>query len=302
MLVTFDLDGVLQVNPFGKGVFPDVTRKIAPYALAGTGTPPEPQVLQATAERVLQMILENARQRIHAGRLVEAYDWDSVVAEVAQAIGCPLSFVLPEIIRTYCQPGYIRLYDHAHTALQYLASQGADLMIVTNGFDAYQYPVIEALGIAHYFRERFTPERVGTAKPMPQIFETAWEAHLRRHKPSASHPQGLGPGARPAMHIGDTLVHDIYGAHRAGFTGVWVQERLPDSLAASRPWDRPQQEATKQLIETALATMYDRGAYGELDDSLLRPRYIISDLSEIPSVFDHFRNQNLPLHSKKSVI
>ena len=79
VLVTFDLDGVLMQNPFRRGVFPHVVRALEPYAsaIAARETGADP------ARLVLQLIIDEARQRLLDGRMVEAYDWDDIVARVA---------------------------------------------------------------------------------------------------------------------------------------------------------------------------------------------------------------------------
>ena len=76
--ISFDLDGVLQQNPFRLGVFPHVCRALAPFIGAEE---PEPE----TAVR--RLILGEAKRRLLDGRHVEAYDWDDIVARVANALG-----------------------------------------------------------------------------------------------------------------------------------------------------------------------------------------------------------------------
>ena len=79
--------------------------------------------------------------------------------------------------------------------------------MISNGFAAYQEPVLEALGLLGYFDAVITPERAGAAKPEPQIFAAA---------------------GRLDLFVGDTLVHDILGANQAGVPSAWLPPRPID--------------------------------------------------------------------------
>lgn len=223
-LVSFDLDGVLQRNPFHAGrpdgVFGHIQRELAPHA----GGDPE----EAFRE-VLRQILAEHRARMQAGRYVEAYDWDDVVRRVAEGLGYPGRLDVPALVRQYVQvPGMVWLYPGARECLQALTDRGHTLVTVTNGYRVYQEPILVQLGIRDYFAAMVTPEAVGTTKPLPEIFRAA------------------EPLGSPRIHVGDTLPHDVAGPRRAGWMAVYIvqpgvsgYEAVPDGVRDLPPWWRP---------------------------------------------------------------
>ena len=102
MLITFDLDGVLQVNPFGRGVFPEVCGEIGETLVTKSG-----QELETASKKVMQMIREESRRRLLAGGYVAAYDWDDIVLTVAKLVGSPARFDVEQLVIKYCTPDYI---------------------------------------------------------------------------------------------------------------------------------------------------------------------------------------------------
>lgn len=223
-LVSFDLDGVLQRNPFHTGrpdgVFGHIQRELAPYL----GGDPDEAYREA-----LRQILAEHRARMQAGRYVDAYDWDDMVKFVAERYGYPGRLDVPALVRHYVKvPGMVWLYPGAKECLQALQDLGHTLVTVTNGYRVYQEPILVQLGIRDYFAAMVTPEAVGTMKPMPAIFRAA---------------ESLGS---PRIHVGDTLPHDVAGPHRAGWLSIYiVQERasgyeeLPPESRDLPPWQRP---------------------------------------------------------------
>lgn len=264
-LVSFDLDGVLQRNPFhtGKpeGVFAHIQRELAPYM----GGDPEDAFREA-----LRQILEEHRSRMAAGRYVEAYDWDDMVRLVAERHGYPGRIDVPALVRHYVKlPGMVWLYPGAEACLQALREAGHALVTVTNGYRVYQEPILVQLGIRDYFAAMVTPEAVGTMKPMPAIFQAA------------------EPLGSPCIHVGDTLPHDVAGPHRAGWQSIYiVQERaagyeeLPPEARGLPPRHRPAVAAEwlRQRLER------DRVLNGNppVDFEECIPEAIVTSLAEVP--------------------
>ncbi|HYG60516.1 MAG TPA: HAD family hydrolase [Symbiobacteriaceae bacterium] len=225
MLVSFDLDGVLQRNPFHSssphGVFGHIKRELGPYA--GHSDP------EAAANAALEMVLAEHQRLMHSGLLVEAHDWDAILDTVITRLGYPGRLNVADLVTEYCEkPGLVWLYEGAQECLQQLTAAGHTLVTITNGFRCYQEPVLRKLGILAQFCAVITPEAVGAAKPQAPIFQAA-EAF-----------GGKG------IHIGDTLPHDIAGAKRAGWRGIYVVQpgapgysELDPTLAPLLPWERP---------------------------------------------------------------
>jgi putative hydrolase of the HAD superfamily len=117
-----------------------------------------------------------------------------------------------ETVATYWQHRLLncRVYPDVLPVLQGLAGQ-FQLSVLTNGAPAMQRAKFAATGLTPFFRHVFVGGEFHRGKPDPAIFRAALEA----------------AGCRPdqAVHIGDSLVHDIAGAHRVGIHSVWLNRK-----------------------------------------------------------------------------
>jgi putative hydrolase of the HAD superfamily len=87
--------------------------------------------------------------------------------------------------------------------------------MITNGPADIQRPKIELLEIAAHFPVIIVSGEVGVWKPDPGIFAIALER--------------AGHDAADAIYVGDSVHHDIPGAHAAGMRSVWINR-------AGRDW------------------------------------------------------------------
>lgn len=224
-LISFDLDGVLQRNPFqgGRpdGVFGHIRRELAPFTgLSG---------LEAE-EAALKLVYGEHKARLNAGQMVAAFDWDDIVVTVGKRIGYTGKMDVAALVTHYAKnPELCWSYPGAAECLETLTAQGHTLITVTNGFRCYQEPVLRQLGLLQYFQAMVSPEVAGAAKPQVEIFKAA---------------EAYGPA--PRIHVGDTLPHDVAGAKRAGWKAVYLLQmknvgatELPAELAALPPAQRP---------------------------------------------------------------
>ena len=99
----------------------------------------------------------------------------------------------------------IELYDDTLTTLEGLAGRYR-VGLTSNG---NTYP--ERFGLADYFDFVLISEECGFAKPDPRIYHEA----LRRG--------GCAPGE--AVHVGDSLIHDVQGAQEVGIYAVWLNRQ-----------------------------------------------------------------------------
>ena len=267
LLITFDLDGVLQQNPFGKGVFPEVCGKIGETLVSREGL-----TVDEAAKTVMTMIRDEAKRRLTSRDYVGAYDWDDIVLVAAKAAGSPARFDVEQLVVKYCTPDYIFPYPYAFEVLSELSGLGVRLAVVTNGFYKYQNPVMEGIGLRHFFPDFITPEMVGTVKPFSGIFQAAirGEYSLR-------------------LHVGDTIIHDVWGAQMSGFDPIWmVKERdLPEHLLTLAPWERPHRPEIRPVIAKAFDADLHPGAYPDVTADDCRPAYVITDLREILAVVEY---------------
>ena len=81
-----------------------------------------------------------------------------------------------------------------------------DLHVITNGFEVVQHHKIKNSGLASYFQNIITAEKVGYKKPNPIIFEYALDQ-------SKTIPEN-------SLMIGDSLEADIMGALNKGIQAI----------------------------------------------------------------------------------
>ncbi|HXG53688.1 MAG TPA: HAD-IA family hydrolase [candidate division Zixibacteria bacterium] len=130
------------------------------------------------------------------------------------------------------------LYPEVPETLAALRGRGLTLAVISN-FDSRLHGVLRGLGVAPYLENVYVSAEVGYAKPAPEIFAAALEAH------------GLEP--RSAVHVGDSEENDLAGAVQAGLAGVLVDRRTDGSAA-------PVAGGTRIHSLRELLPLLDRGA------------------------------------------
>jgi len=139
--------------------------------------------------------------------------WRQVVRRVFEGMDFPRFEAFFEALYTYFGEGEAwRLYPETQAVLENLQGKGCRLGIISN-FDSRLHAICAALGIASYFDCMVFSSREGFAKPAPGIFRRALK-HL-----------ALAP--YEAVHVGDSLLHDVEGAKKAGLKAVWLQRSGP---------------------------------------------------------------------------
>ncbi|HYF90817.1 MAG TPA: HAD family hydrolase [Symbiobacteriaceae bacterium] len=270
-LISFDLDGVLQRNPFHgtrpDGVFGHLSRELMPDD-PKTG---------------LQLIYDEHTRRLHAGHLVEAHDWDGIVATVAARVNYTGTISVTQLVTEYCdKPNMVWHYLGAPEILQALRDAGHTLVMLTNGFRCYQEPVVRKIGLWDFFTAMISPEMAGAAKPEPGIYRVA-EAY----------------GSGPFIHIGDTLPHDVAGAKRSGWKAIYVVQpgapgatELPPDLAALAPWERPAAGMDWLRHRFDLDRRWHGFPPAELEECI--PDAIVAKLPEIPETVSQLVSRQAP--------
>ena len=98
------------------------------------------------------------------------------------------------------------------TVLQELAGRGLRLGLFSNAtHDPFIQHVVDRLGFRPFLDPILSSAGVGVRKPDPAAFAPCLAAW------------GLPAGS--VVVVGDSLEHDILGAHRAGMRGVWYRSR-----------------------------------------------------------------------------
>ena len=154
-----------------------------------SGSDPKTHSLLGTMERIVKSYSEFIKQlgvEIHVGQIT----WELLQSE-----------------HSLFGANNAILYDDTIPTLKLLKEDGYKLAIVSN-WDTPLFPLLERLGIAHYF-DTITAshdERVRSAKPDPHIFNYTLAA--------------VGVSAEEVVHVGDTYEADIIGAKNAGIRPI----------------------------------------------------------------------------------
>ena len=255
--ISFDLDGTVIVNAFNAGVAPRLRDNLR-------GAPGLAHLAADKAdETVTAAVTQVFRGRIASGRYVDAYDWDSIYAEVCERFGgSPLD--VRSLYREMTQmEGLLRLMPGAREGLEQLRQTGFELVVVTNGHHCYQWPVLEAVGIADLFTHVITPDRSGYAKPDPRIFESV-------------------PGL--VAHVGDTLLADIAGANLAGLTSVMLLDPMPEHLVALSAEERPRTDRFATYLKESLTRLPLRDHYPHATLEMCLPDAVVASMPEAAEV------------------
>jgi FMN phosphatase YigB (HAD superfamily) len=203
-------------------------------------------------------------RRLAAGEFVAAWNWQDIYEEVSRGFaGQPVPDVAT-IIREACRlEDTIALLPGAWTGLQRLVREGVRVVAVTNGYHAYQWPVLETLGVATFFEAVITPDVAGFAKPDPRVF-------------------GLIPGLR--AHVGDVLLHDVLGANLAGLTSIWLHTDLPEPIAALAPRERASAPGFATFLTETLDASRYRRFHPEASPAACTPDVVVRDVDEAAEV------------------
>jgi putative hydrolase of the HAD superfamily len=124
------------------------------------------------------------------------------------------------------------IYPETLQTLEMLKTLEIELAIISN-FDSRLYPVLQALGIAHWFQSVTISTQVGAAKPDAKIFEVA----------IAKHPYL----PTQAWHVGDSWSEDYEGSTAAGLQGIWLNRNGANLSAPSPNLTRSNAKATEVL-------------------------------------------------------
>jgi putative hydrolase of the HAD superfamily len=170
------------------------------------------------------MLAEMAYYRAHHD---EAVDWEALkdlrrrcaaVVQEQLATSLPLEDVLDALL------GAIRFrpYPEVPDVLARLREGGARLAVVSN-WDVSLHDVLERTALRPLVDAVAISAELGVAKPDPAIFRAALER--------------LGAPADGALHVGDSLEHDVAGARAAGIDAVLVTRngtQAPEGVRAVR--------------------------------------------------------------------
>jgi putative hydrolase of the HAD superfamily len=124
-----------------------------------------------------------------------------------------------ELFQYFADSAAWTLYPEVPETLAALKQRGLLLQVISN-FDSRLIGILGGLGVGDLFDGIFVSTRVGFAKPDRRIFQAALRA------------RGLEP--YEALHVGDSLTHDVHGATDAGMKALLVDRSAQPDLAAAQ--------------------------------------------------------------------
>lgn len=276
-------------NPFNLYVLPKIAALLSPYLtddhpfhppVDAKGNPLSPLPEQITTPGVdakgrviIAAILAETVEPMRAGFSPAAFDWDAAVRSVAYKLGYYEALSVVELVEEGCRLGCVSAYPHAKTTLEELTGAGATLVALTNGFTCYQRPVLQALGLLHYFKAVVTPTEAGVSKPAAGIFQAARRA------------VGL-PENWPAIHVGDSVICDIAGGNAAGMQVIWVNTTLPAAVRAKAAWERPWHPELAPHLYQVMQREFVYPIYQPTPQQLI-PDAVVSDMAEVPAAITY---------------
>ena len=129
--------------------------------------------------------------------------------------------------------------------------QSFHLSLLTNGAPSMQRAKVQAAGIDSFFQHIFVGGEFAQGKPAALIFTAALQAAVCRPE--------------EAVHIGDSLWHDVAGAQKSGIHTVWLNRK-----------DHPRQEQVQDRAQ-------------DVSDSSPQPDFEIVSLTDLPACLDHLQ-------------
>ncbi|NLJ80083.1 MAG: HAD hydrolase-like protein, partial [Firmicutes bacterium] len=195
------------------------------------------------------------------------YDWDDIIRSVSASFQMEWELSVADLVEKYCHPPHIKLYPGAFQLLSTLSQEGHVLRALTNGYYIYQYPVLRALGIAPFFERIVTPEKLGAAKPQRKFYLAAQK-----------------DAPQPHIHVGDTVIHDIWGANRSGAISVWVKHDLPSEWENLTPEKRARDPLITTLVQEGINSDLCPHCHPGLELKEALPHFVINDLSEVEGI------------------
>lgn len=122
----------------------------------------------------------------------------------------PPTSLLDEIYDEFAKERSRRLFPGVVEFLQHLKTTGYKIGLLSNN-DERMMPLLDELGLSHYFDEILPTALIGFKKPASLAYE---RAALR-----------IGSAPEEILYIGDSLEHDYHGARNANWNAIWFNSK-----------------------------------------------------------------------------
>ncbi len=258
IILGFDMDGVLVRGPFRPYIFPWIVKYFKENGV------------DKEEREIINEIIEEHRRRLNVSKkFVYPFDWDDIVKKIAEKYEIEFKEKLSDWVKKAVQnEDAVYVYPDVKDTLE-LLSQRKDLtmILITNGYTAYQIPVLKSRGLDKYFKEIYTNDMVGYGKPIKDYLEKT----LMREK-----------GERH-LYVGDWLYFDMIPTKRVGAEFIWIYRfDVPESLKELSPWERVSHPDFIPFYKEA----WKKEILQRDDIFEFMPDYMILSLKEIPSILE----------------
>ncbi len=134
------------------------------------------------------------------------------------------------------------------------------LSLLTNGAPSMQRAKVQTAGIGSFFQNIFVGGEFAQGKPSALIFTAALQAAVCRPE--------------EAVHIGDSLWHDVAGAQKSGIHTVWLNRK-----------DQRRQDQTQHHAQDHL-----QDPVQDVSNNFSQPDFEIMSLTDLPACLDRLQH------------
>jgi len=142
------------------------------------------------------------------GLTVSSKEWWRQV--VFRTLGQKNEPCFEELFNTFARPESWQLFPEAEDTLREARTRGLHVGLISN-WDERLRPLLDVMGLTHYFDSITISCEVGVEKPSAEIFLAALQA--------------ANVYADEAVHIGDNESEDVHGAEGVGMRAVLLNRR-----------------------------------------------------------------------------
>ena len=259
IVLGFDMDGVLVRGPFRHYIFPWIIQYF------------KEKKPNLDEKRIINDIIEEHRNRLNVSKkFVYPFDWDDIVRKIGKKYGIEFKEELSEWVKkAVSNEDAVYVYPDVIESLETLSKRkNIIIMLITNGYAAYQVPILKSKGLDKYFKEIYTNDKIGYGKPIKEYIEkTLMKEKGERH-----------------LYVGDWLYFDMVPTKRVGAEFIWIYRfEVPDSIKSLKPWERITHPDFREFYVKA----WENEIMKREDLFEFMPDYMIISLKEIPSILDY---------------
>ncbi len=259
IVLGFDMDGVLVRGPFRAYIFPWIVRYFKE-----SGVP-------LTDREIINEIIGEHRKRLSVSKkFVYPFDWDDIVKKIAKKYGIDFKEDLSDWVKKAIQnEDAVYVFPDVIESLETLSKRRDLIMIlITNGYGAYQVPILKSKGLNKYFKKIYTNDEIGYGKPIKEYLErTLMKESGDRY-----------------LYVGDWLYFDMVPTKRVGAEFIWIYRfEVPDIIKNLAPWERVKHPDFLKFYEKAWEKEIMR-----LENIFeFLPDYMILTLREIEEILEY---------------